>query len=108
MKRFVCPKVKTDEEMKAKEGCWFEEKDLHVIVTESCDVYGMAREERSCCLNFGKKLSNQNSVILDSRTSRTLRNLRAPEERPQDPLTAKESIGPSVTWSIQRNGPPNI
>jgi len=41
MKRFVCPKVKTDEEMKAKEGCWFEEKDLHVIVTESCDVYGM-------------------------------------------------------------------
>ena len=39
MKEFVCPKILSDEDIKQKEGEWFDEKDLHVIVNEDCDVY---------------------------------------------------------------------
>jgi len=41
MKEFVCPKIHSDSDIKQKEGEWFDEKDLHVIISENTDVYGL-------------------------------------------------------------------
>ena len=57
MKQFVCPQLISDSDIKQKEGEWFDENDLHVIIKESCDVYGLTNNgEKKLLFKFRKNV----------------------------------------------------
>ncbi len=56
MKTFVCPALKTDEEMNKSEGKWFDEKDLHIVIKEDCDVYRLKNGVKKLLFKFRKNV----------------------------------------------------
>ena len=56
MKSFSCPKLYPDDVMKQKEGDWFDEKDLHMIIREDCDVYSYDGDSKKLLFKFRKNV----------------------------------------------------